>query len=87
MIEDNVMRIVIVGGGASSLMCANMIKLYDEKSEVLIIEKNDKLGKKLKMTGNGKCNLAPAYDNYKLLTGDPESFWDGTWLIGKLEEK
>ena len=47
MIEDNVMRIVIVGGGASSLVCANMIKLYDEKSEVLIIEKNDKLGKSI----------------------------------------
>ena len=57
------MKIVIVGGGAASLICANLIKDYDAKSEVFIIEKNDKLGKKLKMTGNGKCNLAPISDN------------------------
>ena len=57
------MKIAIVGGGAASLICANLIKDYDGTSEVFIIEKNDKLGKKLKMTGNGKCNLAPIFDN------------------------
>lgn len=57
------MKILLVGGGAASLVCANLIKDYDAKSEVFIIEKNDKLGKKLKMTGNGKCNLAPISDN------------------------
>lgn len=57
------MKILIVGGGASALICANIIKEYDEQSEVLIIEQNDKLGKKLKLTGNGKCNIAPALDD------------------------
>lgn len=57
------MKIILIGGGASALVCANLIKNYDATSEVFIIEKNDKLGKKLKMTGNGKCNLAPISDN------------------------
>lgn len=57
------MKIVLVGGGASALICANLIKNYDATSEVFIVEKNDKLGKKMKMTGNGKCNLAPISDN------------------------
>lgn len=67
------MKIAIVGGGAASLICANLIKDYDGTSEVFIIEKNDKLGKKLKMTGNGKCNLAPisdsidAYNNHQFV--------------------
>lgn len=47
------MKIGIIGGGASGMMLAAMIKGHD----VTIIEKNNKLGKKLLLTGNGKCNF------------------------------
>lgn len=44
---------IIIGGGASGLMCALNI---DNKS-VLVLEKQDKIGKKILVTGNGRCNL------------------------------
>lgn len=51
---------VIIGGGASGLMSA--IELVDGKnaingSEVIILERNDRVGKKLVATGNGQGNL------------------------------
>lgn len=48
---------VIVGGGASGLMCAIGAKQKNKNISVAIIEKNDRVGKKLLSTGNGRCNL------------------------------
>lgn len=48
---------VIIGGGASGLMCAIGAKQNNKKISVAIIEKNDRVGKKLLSTGNGRCNL------------------------------
>ena len=47
--------VIIVGGGASGLVAA--IEAAKKGKKVLILEKNDKLGKKIYATGNGKCNL------------------------------
>ncbi|MDE5756918.1 MAG: NAD(P)/FAD-dependent oxidoreductase [Clostridia bacterium] len=49
------MKVVVVGGGASGMMCAVM--LAQNGAEVTLIEKNEKLGKKLFITGKGRCNL------------------------------
>ena len=47
------MKTIIIGGGASGLVAA----IYASKnSDVTLLEKNDKLGKKILITGNGKCN-------------------------------
>ena len=48
---------LIVGGGASGLMCAISAKHKNKNISVAIIEKNDRVGKKLLSTGNGRCNL------------------------------
>ncbi len=48
------MKIGIIGGGASGLMSA--IISCNGKNEVTIYEKNNKCGKKLLITGNGRCN-------------------------------
>ncbi len=48
-------RIGIIGGGAAGLMTA--VLLARQGFAVTILEKNDKLGKKLLITGNGRCNL------------------------------
>ena len=47
-------KICILGGGASALICACFAP-----SDVLVtlIEQNDKVGKKILATGNGRCNL------------------------------
>lgn len=46
------MRIGIIGGGASAMILASKLK----NGDVTILERNNKLGKKLLLTGNGKCN-------------------------------
>lgn len=48
------MRVGIVGGGASGLSCA--IRAKSKSNEVIVYEKNNKCGKKILITGNGKCN-------------------------------
>ena len=47
--------VVIIGGGASGMMAA--ITAARNEQKVCIIEKLDKLGKKILATGNGKCNF------------------------------
>lgn len=47
--------ILIIGGGASGLMCAYM--LAKNGKSVKVFEKNQRVGNKLLATGNGKCNL------------------------------
>ncbi len=49
------MKTVIVGGGASGMLCAYFRSINNE--EVILLEKNEKLGKKLYITGKGRCNL------------------------------
>ncbi len=59
--------VVIIGGGASGLMCAITAKQKNKNISVAIIEKNDRIGKKLLSTGNGRCNLTNkniSLDNY-----------------------
>lgn len=48
------MRIVIIGGGCSGVVTA--IKAKNNHNEVLILEKNEELLKKILITGNGRCN-------------------------------
>lgn len=45
----------IVGGGAAGIMAA--ITAAKEGAQVTILERNDRIGKKILQTGNGKCNL------------------------------
>lgn len=48
------MKIVVIGGGASGLVSAIFSKT--SKNEVIILERNNNCGKKVLITGNGKCN-------------------------------
>lgn len=50
------MNVGIIGGGASGMILASLIK-SDDKNKITLIERNSKLGKKLLLTGNGKCNF------------------------------
>ena len=50
--------IVIVGGGAAGMMAAISASCGNHK--VILLEKNDKLGKKLYITGKGRCNITNA---------------------------
>lgn len=48
-------KVVVIGGGASGLMAA--YASAKRGNSVLLIEKNEKLGKKIYITGKGRCNL------------------------------
>ena len=48
-------KVVVIGGGASGLMAA--YAAAKRGNSVLLIEKNEKLGKKIYITGKGRCNL------------------------------
>lgn len=48
------MKVIVVGGGASGIIAAIKASEY---ADVTIIESNNKLAKKILVTGNGKCNF------------------------------
>lgn len=52
-------KVVIIGGGPAGMMAA--IKAA-EKNEVILVDGNEKLGKKLFITGKGRCNVTNSKD-------------------------
>jgi predicted Rossmann fold flavoprotein len=47
--------VIVIGGGASGMLAAG--RAAENGSRVLLLERNDRLGKKLSITGKGRCNL------------------------------
>lgn len=48
-------RVVVIGGGAAGMMAAYSASL--NYKEVVLLEKNDRLGKKIFISGKGRCNI------------------------------
>lgn len=59
-------KVIIVGGGAVGMMAA--ISASKAGKKVCILEKNEKLGKKLFITGKGRCNITNACPAEEFLT-------------------
>lgn len=59
------MKVAIVGGGAAGMFAASLLGKKGE--DVTLYEKNEKLGKKLFITGKGRCNLTNDTDVDTLL--------------------
>ena len=57
--------ILIVGGGAAGLMAA----LFAARggAQVTLLERNEKLGKKIYITGKGRCNLSNACEQEEFM--------------------
>ena len=49
------MKVVVIGGGPAGMMSA--ITAAKEKNDVTLLEKNNRCGKKLLITGKGRCNI------------------------------
>lgn len=62
----------IIGGGAAGLACALMIKKRMPGIDVTVFEANDRVGKKLAVTGNGRCNISNKYASSENYHGDPQ---------------
>ena len=54
------MKVIIVGGGPAGMLAA--ISAAKENAEVILLEKNNCLGKKLLITGKGRCNITSSID-------------------------
>jgi hypothetical protein len=59
--------VIILGAGASGLMCAANLS---KKKDVLIVDVNDKIAKKLKISGGGKCNITNVEVSVNNFDGD-----------------
>ncbi len=64
-------EIIIVGGGASGLMAA--IKCAEKNNNVIVFEHQKILGKKLLITGKGRCNLTNNSDTDNILKNIPRN--------------
>ena len=58
--------VIVVGGGAAGMMAA--ITASRSGAEVIMFEKNDRLGKKLRITGKGRCNVTNDCDKNEFLS-------------------
>lgn len=61
--------VLILGGGASSLMCAAHLS---KKLSVAIVDVNERVAKKLKISGGGKCNITNTIMSKRNFDGDFE---------------
>ena len=64
-------KIVVVGGGAAGMMAA--IFAAEQGAEVTLLEPNERLGKKLNITGKGRCNVTNNADIETLMANTPKN--------------
>lgn len=69
MIENRQKTVAVIGGGAAGMMAA--IHAAYSGARVMMFEKNDRLGKKLKITGKGRCNVTNDCSTNEFLTNVP----------------
>ncbi len=68
-------KVAIVGGGAAGMMAAIVAKRNG--GEVILLERNDRVGKKLLATGNGRCNFTNLNIDINNYHGDNLDFAKG----------
>ncbi len=62
-------RVIVVGGGAAGMMAA--LTAAQNGAEVLLFERNERMGKKLRITGKGRCNVTNDCDRNEFLAHVP----------------
>ena len=72
------MRIAVVGGGPAGMMAA--IAAGEQGADVTLFDGNEKLGKKLYITGKGRCNVTNNADSSEFFKNIPLSI-DNTTLL------
>ena len=73
--------VIAVGGGAAGMMSA--IAAAENGVKALLIEKNDRMGKKLAITGKGRCNVTNNCDLNTLMDNIPNN---GRFLYSSLSQ-
>lgn len=70
-------KVVVIGGGAAGLMAA--ISAADHGGQVVLLEKMSSLGRKLAITGKGRCNITNSCDVKTMIQHIPGN---GSFLYG-----
>ncbi len=78
------MKVVVIGGGPAGMMAA--ISASEKRNEVLLLEKNKTLGKKLLITGKGRCNITSSLNMDKFIKNIPGNRKIFIQCISKLHE-
>ena len=63
------MKVLIIGGGPAGIIAG--IRSAEEGNNVILLEKNDNLGKKLLITGKGRCNITSSLDISEFINNIP----------------
>lgn len=61
------LRVIVVGGGPAGMMAAAVAA--ENGAQVTLLEKKEQVGKKLKLTGKGRCNLTSALETEDFISG------------------
>ncbi|EKD32942.1 MAG: hypothetical protein ACD_76C00109G0005 [uncultured bacterium] len=76
------MRVAIIGGGAAGMMCTASVHEADPNADIFLIDRNDGLGKKVIISGGGRCNVTTGITDVKtVLTKYPRG---GKFLISAM---
>ncbi|MBQ8057158.1 MAG: NAD(P)/FAD-dependent oxidoreductase [Ruminococcus sp.] len=62
-------KVIVIGGGAAGMMAAGIAA--QNGAQVLLFEKNEKTGRKLLITGKGRCNITNFCDNDEFISNIP----------------
>ncbi len=62
-------KVVVIGGGPAGMMAAGVAA--QNGADVLLLEKNEKTGRKLLITGKGRCNITNFCDNDEFIANIP----------------
>lgn len=75
-------KIIVIGGGAAGMMAA--LAAANNGNKVCLYEKNEKLGKKLYITGKGRCNVTNASDMdevFKSIVTNPKFMYSAFYTM------
>ncbi|PJA47222.1 aminoacetone oxidase family FAD-binding enzyme [Candidatus Uhrbacteria bacterium CG_4_9_14_3_um_filter_36_7] len=61
------MRIGIIGAGASGMMAAARLLKTEKDLDIFLIERNEVIGKKVSMTGGGRCNVTTGLEDIRII--------------------
>ena len=82
--HKNAMKLGIIGGGAAGLMAAAAAQSADPNVEIFLIDRNDGLGKKVIISGGGRCNVTTGIQNAReVLTRYPRG---GKFLLSAMHQ-
>lgn len=79
-------RVIVIGGGAAGCMAA--IAAAERGCRTVLVEKNEKLGKKLFITGKGRCNVTNACDTENLfrnVVSNPKFLYSAFYTMDNME--